>query len=269
MTKTFYESANPDAPFALRLPSRYREVEYIETQDHEKYYEDACFMPRIDTEYAPNSTTEVSVVFQLFDPEFPTVYGTGASSIFGCYHEDFFKNWWMEFCLFRYSDDESEETLRQQSYKYGPLDKDRSDHYNRVEGIVLPYGKKIEAFFDAGKFSWLAEGEFEFERHEVSLPTIGNLDGNTANMYLFSGGRDDMQGMRLWSCRISENGVLKRNLIPCVDTEDQDLAGLYDLVEKKFHRNANRLIRDSYSLHLDYSRFGVGPGAVYPNASNE
>ena len=278
VTKTFYESANPDAPFALRLPSRYREVEYIETQDHEKYYEDAYYMPRIDTEYAPNSTTEVSMVFQLFDPDFPTVNGTGASRIFGCYHESYLDNWWMEFGLFRCSDGDSGEALEQQSYRmmyeYGPLDKDRFSQYNRVEGIVLPYGKKIDITCSTSNFTWLVEGEFESERHKVSLPIIGNLDGNTANMYLFSGGRDDMQGMRLWGCRISENGVLKRNLIPCVDTVDlspeggKPLPGMYDLVEKKFHHNVNRLISDG-NRHLDFARFAEGPDAVYPNAYNE
>ena len=272
VTKTFFESANADAPFALRLPPRYREVEYIETRNHEKYYEDtgsgsgAIYMPYIDTEYVPTSATEMSIAFRLHHPDFATVHH-GASSVFGFVSAS---DW--AFCLDRGMNDDqkSKDALTRNSYAlmYGFGKKYESNYVD----LELPYGKRIEATCDASKFAWLVEGAVA--QQSVALPSAGSLDGNSVSLCLFSGYEYRAQGMRLWSCRISEGGVLKRNFIPCVDTEDlspddnKPLAGLYDLVEKKFHHNKNWLDGDTYR-HTDYRRFGAGPDAVYPNASEE
>lgn len=64
-----------------------------------------------------------------------------------------------------------------------------------------------------------------------------SCDYNTFLFALNSGGSGTLHAsMKLYSCRIYDNGTLVRDFVPC--TDDGGRSGLYDLVNAQFYRNA-------------------------------
>ena len=57
-------------------------------------------------------------------------------------------------------------------------------------------------------------------------------------MYLFKANNSSAIGpMRIYNCRIKENGVLLRHFVPCYRKSDS-VRGMYDIIERKFYTNA-------------------------------
>ena len=79
--------------------------------------------------------------------------------------------------------------------------------------------------------------------------------GNTSAITLFSANGSYNAGYRLHSCRITDNGTLVRDFIPCVSNgvDETTIAGLYDTVEDKFYPRGD----------LKKADFTVGPAVEY------
>lgn len=79
--------------------------------------------------------------------------------------------------------------------------------------------------------------------------------GNTSAITLFSANGSYNAGYRLHSCRITDNGTLVRDFIPCVSNgvDEVKVAGLYDTVGDKFYMRSNAKAAD----------FTAGPAIDY------
>lgn len=83
---------------------------------------------------------------------------------------------------------------------------------------------------------------------DKNVTTIGSVSASNAastgqcanNLYLFctnaAGTVDYFAKLKLYSCKIYDNGTLVRDFVPCIS--DSGAVGLYDLVNRQFYGNA-------------------------------
>lgn len=115
--------------------------------------------------------------------------------------------------------------------------------------VDMPSGTKIRsAYGDATKEVTVSTvlQKFEIDKNGKTCTVNGSIMENdvktfTSNypIWLFdkntTGNKWGPISMRLFSCRIYDNGTLVRDFIPCTDSSG--VAGLYDLVNKKFYKS--------------------------------
>lgn len=177
------------------LPSEYTQVEYIESSGTQY----------IDTNFKPNQNTRVVLDFINKD--------TTGSFLFGA--------------RISYSDN---------SFTLVSADGSnvRSDYganqynYARTVGTryVFDKNKNIDTLFQNGT---------QINTHTFTATTINpNL-----NLYLFSTNNNGTAGtcssIKLYSCKIYNNGTLVRDYIPCYNSSN--VIGLYDLINNVFYTN--------------------------------
>ena len=75
-----------------------------------------------------------------------------------------------------------------------------------------------------------------------------------------NGGSYDNATMKLYSCQIYDNGKLVRDFVPCKDSSG--VAGLYDVVNSKFYKNAGTGNFGTPPIHYDVDTTGITAQAV-------
>ena len=87
------------------------------------------------------------------------------------------------------------------------------------------------------KMTISSDGTLSVNGYSVNSPYEGEPDGTTTNLWIFRRNNDDNKfDGKLRKLRITNNGVLKLNLVPCVRKSD-GVAGMYDTVLKEFLTN--------------------------------
>ena len=198
---------------ALDKPSPYhlKFVEYIESNSDKLAY--------INTGYVPNANTEIEMDFA-----FTRTNLTLKTYVFGAYDKDSRGRFQFSYgpdslgCFFGYG------TSYTNSFRGLPYNTER-----HVVKYVPGSGKG-----------------FYFDGNRVDPPGVNLTSwvGTGTNLYLCalnskgsSVTTDYIAPLRIYSCKIWENGILKRNFLPALT--DASAASLYDTVRRKFHTNAN------------------------------
>lgn len=189
------------------LPSGYKRVEYIQT-DGTQY---------INTEYIPNSNTIIDIKFQNFaayldvsDPQNPTLYTTILFGSRDDVRSNAFTVWTSVKELNEIKFDIGSQILENIPTKVvGNLEINASAKQITINGTTTQISK--ETF--SGSYP---------------LYLFTNNNGGTIDERCAYG--------KLYSFKIYENDVLKRDMIPCIKTSSQEV-GLYDLANGKFYYN--------------------------------
>lgn len=188
-----------------RLPSAYREVEYIESNG----------IQYIDTGITPNQGTGLKVDYmqvQLFD--------VGERGIAGTRYNDHSQG----FCFGYYGTDKA------RFAQYG------SELYSRIEWEpgTITYGREV---LDTRVYQNL-KGELIVDDLIVhSFVDVDSFKGY-GNIYLFAINEPTVRAsaMRLYGCEIYQDEILVRQFVPCYRVADA-VSGLFDLVEGIFYEN--------------------------------
>ena len=203
------------------LPDGYIQLEYI-TSSGAQY---------IDTEYVPNKNTCIDIVtMPLEDADVTsedgvgfTPYGAAISyckSSFECY-----------------SGTISSTIGRQFQVNYGNVYRDDTNFIgsfsvNQIVSISQDKNKVAITVGESQYTSTLTANDFEAPPYTMLLFASNRPNSsNTGSDPMISG------DMRLYSCLIYDDGILKRNYVPCKNASGE--VGLYDLVGGKFYGNAN------------------------------
>lgn len=193
-----------------KLPSEYREVEYIESTGTQY----------IDTEYIPkiNTTVELTLSFN------GTFVGTsGSASFIGSAEGN--NRFQLNFG--------SRETQYYQIYAW-------VDKATAAGGETYPINIEDNIRTNKNVLSFQS-GSIKYGNVEQTIATKTE-DHTNVSLVLFGRNLDGVKSaftsynMRLYDSKFYENGTLVRHFIPCYRKAD-NVIGLYDLVEKKFYTN--------------------------------
>ena len=209
-------AALPAVALDAQPPYQLKFVEYIES--------DADRLAYIDTEYAPNENIEIEMDFALTETNSNVKF-----NVFGVYGQSGMR------LQFSYGPDNC-------SFGYGydaNWDNAVTGFPYNTERHVVKYVHNEGFYFDDTKV---------VPKEGVTLTTWGGQWGSNGtakrSLYLGSCNRNgdsvntaNIAPLRIYSCKIWDSGVLKRNFMP-VET-DRSEAVLYDTVRRKIYRNAN------------------------------
>ena len=188
---------------AKKLPDEYRQVEYIASSGTQY----------IDTGFVPNQNTRTVIDFMLTSAGSPFIFGSRLGYNNNAYDLYTFAN--------KFRDD----------YVNTNYGNNTSENFPKVEN------KRY--LFDKNKnHSIMYEENVQFYDHTFNGQTI-NL---SFNMFLFgvnnngSIASSNIAKMKLYSCKIYDNGILVRDFIPCYRINDVKV-GLYDTINDVFYTN--------------------------------
>ncbi len=205
---------------ALDKPSPYhlKFVEYIESDSDRLAY--------IDTEYEPNANTEIEMEFAFTPTPTNLLMKTYVFGVYGQSGMRFQFSYGPENCLFGFGPDWN-------------WDNAVTGFAYNTERHVVKYVHNDGFYFDGTKV---------VPKEGVDLITWegGTWGWNvTAGKNLYLGAcngngkvsSDYIGPIRIYSCKIWDNGTLVRNFVPA--QTDASAAVLYDTVRRKIHSNAN------------------------------
>ena len=202
-----------DAP----TPSQLKFVEYIESNSDRLAY--------IDTGYVPNANTEIEMDFAFVPTPTNLLVKTYVFGVYGQSGMRFQFSYGPDNCLFGFGPDSN-------------WDNAVTGFPYNTERHVVKYVHNVGFFFDGTKV---------VPKAGVDLITWGGQWGNngTAEQNLYLGacnGNGSVNSnyigpLRIYSCKIWDNGELVRNFMPA--ETDSSKAVLYDTVHRKIHFNAN------------------------------
>ena len=210
--------AIPLVASALDAPTPYRLkfVEYIESNSDRLAY--------IDTGYVPNANTEIEMDFSFVPTPTNLLAKTYVFGVYGKSGKRFQFSYGPDNCLFGFGPD-------------GNWDNAVTGFAYNTARHVVKYVHNDGFYFDNIKV---------VPKAGVDLITWGgDWDNGTAERNLYLGacngnGKVNANGigpLRIYSCKIWDNGVLVRNFMPA--ETDSSKAVLYDTVRRKIHYNAN------------------------------
>ena len=200
-------AALPAAALDKPAPSHLKFVEYIESNADKLAY--------IDTGYIPNANTEIEMDFAFIQADL-----SGKTYVFGEYGDGggrFQFSYGPENCLFGFGKDPNYDNAIT-GFAYNT--ERHVVKYVTGEGFYLD-GTKVVAKEGVDLITWDGTGRTLY---------LGALHGNSLNTDLIG-------PIRIYSCKIWDNGTLVRNFIPA--QTDLGAAVLYDAVRRKIHSNAN------------------------------
>ncbi len=204
----------PAAALDKPAPCRLKFVEYIESNSDKLAY--------IDTGYVPNANTEIEMDFALTETNSNVKF-----NVFGVYGQSGMR------LQFSYGPDNC-------SFGYGEY----ANWDNAVTGFAYNTARHIVKYVHNDGFYF--DGTKVVPRDGVTLTTWGGQWGNgtAKSLYLGSCNRNgdgvtpaNIAPLRIYSCKIWDNGELVRNFLPA--QTDLSAAVLYDAVRRKIHSNAN------------------------------
>lgn len=185
-----------------------------------KFYEhidsDSSRLAYIDTGYVPNENTEIEVQFSFSETLSTKAY------VFGTYGSN---------------------SKGRFQFSYGPTDTGcflgyGNNYSNSVQGVSYDTNIHTVKYVPGRGFY------FDGNLVDASPLDLTTWAGTSANLFLGAvnpnGGSVNTANnapIRIYSCKISENDSLKRDLRPA--TANGVVVGLYDVVGGKFYRNAN------------------------------
>ena len=187
---------------AKKLPDEYKQVEYIESSGTQY----------IDTGFVPNQNTRTVIDFMPTSTSSPFIFGSrlGYNNAYDLYT---FSN--------KFRDDYA------------------NTNYGNESSQPFPKSANKRYLFDKNKnHSIMYEENVQFYDHTFTEKTI-NL---SFNMFLFglndngSIRSSNIAMMKLYSCKIYDNGILVRDFVPCYRIDDDEV-GLYDTVNDIFYTN--------------------------------
>lgn len=159
----------------------------------------------VDTEYVPNSNTKVVADVQFLSKP------TDHAAVFGARSSNTLQYW----VYYRYSVDSY-------AYRYGEGNTD----------VRIPHDA-------TARVTVTTEANVVTVNGETGTATEATFTA-PCNMTLFAinnnGSLQYQSTLRLYSCKIYDNGTLVRDYVPCLNPSG--VAGLYDLVNGKFYGNA-------------------------------
>ena len=215
---------------ALDTPPPYRLtfVEYIESNSDRLAY--------IDTGYVPNENTEIEIDFAFVPTPTNLLAKTYVFGVYGLSGMRFQFSYGPDNCLFGFGPD-------------GNWD-------NAVTGFAYNTARHVVKYVHNDGFYF--DGIKVVPKAGVDLITWGGTwaSNGTAKRNLYLGacngnGSVNANGigpLRIYSCKIWDNGELVRNFMPA---ETDSLKGvLYDTVRRKIHSNANTDWRGEYGKFL-------------------
>ena len=186
-----------------KLPDEYKQVEYIESSGTQY----------IDTGFVPNQNTRTVIDFMPTSTSSPFIFGSRLGYNNNAYDLYTFSN--------KFRDDYA------------------NTNYGNESSQPFPKSANKRYLFDKNKnHSIMYEENVQFYDHTFTEKTI-NL---SFNMFLFglndngSIRSSNIAMMKLYSCKIYDNGILVRDFVPCYRIDDDEV-GLYDTVNDIFYTN--------------------------------
>ena len=199
-------TSNTSSIVITKLPVEYQEVEYIENTG----------TSYIDTGFKPNNNTRTYIMF------YAGTLGTNVRAIFGSRDDTTYNHSYTSFYL---------------GSNTTSIGRMRVDYYNANSNNIYLFPNTSDK----------TEYELDYNKNIVTLNgathtfTLQTFNSNN-NIFLFtcnSGGIADNRMMigKIYACKIWDNEVLIRDLIPCYRISD-NVIGLYDIVNDVFYTNS-------------------------------
>lgn len=114
-------------------------------------------------------------------------------------------------------------------------------HYDGTNSPVVIMNRTVQDTpYSVQGHMWTGEQYMVINGTKTSVGTISSAFTSSLNMYLFginNNGLSNPAYMKLYYCKIYDNGILVRNFIPVIRKED-DKPGMYDKVSEQFFTNA-------------------------------
>lgn len=189
------------------LSDEYQRVEYIQNDGYSY----------IDAEFVPNKSTSIDVVYQTDKTEGYSQYITGsrdADQIAYALSGSKNSNDWVV-----------------------TLNGDGGKYFNSGGGTRNTNKYRSIFEMDNGSATWTLKDLTNNSIIYTKTEAIGEIQA-TENMFIFAFNSSSIhEGLKIYSYKAYQNGILIRNFIPCYRKSDSE-AGLYDLVGKKFYQNS-------------------------------
>ena len=188
------------------MPPEYQQVEYIQSTGN-----DMAQVPIIDTGYKPNKNTGLDIVYQSTSPS-PSQYLVGSRTAslviqYGLNGSSSHDYWSVHL-----GGQTTQSTMERSK--------------NKFHSVLTPTESGME---------WKIENLDEGTEYSTTISGY-TVSTSAPSMYLFAFKSSDnsLAGLRIFACKIYDNGNIVRDFIPCYRRSD-GVIGLYDLANKVFY----------------------------------